>query len=112
MIRPRAAPAELVGDRLQLSPECLSALPQPSVDTGMGLERLLMVTQDVPSVFETDLFTPWLSAIGGLWHPAQRSLRILSDHLRSASVIISAMSLEMSRTAAPSRAISPISSCR
>jgi alanyl-tRNA synthetase len=72
----------------------LEPLPRPSVDTGMGFERLLMVTQHVPSVFETDLFTPWMSVLPGRWpldpgQPGQlRSLRILIDHLRSAVVVI------------------------
>jgi alanyl-tRNA synthetase len=66
----------------------LSPLPQASVDTGMGLERLLMVCQGAGSVFETDLFAPWLSALSGLWQPDERSLRILTDHLRSAIVVI------------------------
>src|SRR5262249_27791243 len=61
---------------------------QPSVDTGMGLERLLMVTQQVRSVYETDLFEPWRSVLPSLWRPDQRSLRILADHLRSAIVVI------------------------
>jgi alanyl-tRNA synthetase len=61
---------------------------QPSVDTGMGLERLLMVTQQVPSVYETDLFQPWLSVLPSLWPTDERSLRILTDHLRSAIVVI------------------------
>ncbi|MGH3165736.1 MAG: alanine--tRNA ligase-related protein [Trebonia sp.] len=81
----------------------LTPVRQPSVDTGMGLERLLMVTQHVPSVYETDLFRPWLSVLPSLWPPDQRrpdqrrpdqlwpdqrSLRILADHLRSAIVVI------------------------
>jgi alanyl-tRNA synthetase len=72
----------------------LQPLPRPSVDTGLGLERLLMITQRVPSVFGTDLFTPWMSALPGLWpldtgRPGQlRSLRIVVDHLRSAIVVI------------------------
>ena len=66
----------------------LSPLAQPSVDTGMGLERLLMVSQGASSVFETDLFAPWLSVLPGLWRPEERSLRIITDHLRSAIVII------------------------
>ncbi len=72
----------------------LESLPRPSVDTGMGFERLLTVTQRVPSVFDTDLFTPWMSALPGIWpldpdQPGQlRSLRILVDHLRSAIVVI------------------------
>jgi alanyl-tRNA synthetase len=66
----------------------LSPLAQPSVDTGMGLERLLMVSQRVSSVYETDLFAPWVVALTGLWQPDERSLRISTDHLRSAMVII------------------------
>jgi alanyl-tRNA synthetase len=66
----------------------LSPLTQPSVDTGMGLERLLMVSQRVRSVYETDLFAPWRSALPALWRPGPRSLRILTDHLRSAIVVI------------------------
>ena len=65
----------------------LTPLPQPSVDTGMGLERLLMVTSSVSSVYESDLFAPWLSVLPGLWQPEERPLRILADHLRSAIVI-------------------------
>ena len=66
----------------------LEPLPQRSVDTGMGLERLLMVLQDQPSVFECDVFRPWTTALTSLWQPDQRSLRLLADHLRSAIVII------------------------
>ncbi len=66
----------------------LERLPQLSVDTGMGLERLLMVIQDQPSVFGTDVFGPWMSTLPGLWQPGQRSLRLLADHLRASIVII------------------------
>lgn len=66
----------------------LSPLDQPSVDTGMGLERLLMVSQRVSSVYETDLFAPWLAVLRGRWQPEDRSLRIIVDHLRSSIVII------------------------
>ncbi len=66
----------------------LTPLSQPSVDTGMGLERLLMATQGASSVFETDLFGSWRSSLSDLWHPDERSLRILTDHFRSAIVII------------------------
>jgi alanyl-tRNA synthetase len=54
----------------------------------MGLERLLMVCQGVPSVFETDLFAPWVSVLSGLWDPGEHSIRILADHLRSSIVVI------------------------
>jgi alanyl-tRNA synthetase len=66
----------------------LEPLPQRSVDTGMGLERLLMVLQAQPSVFECDIFRPWTTTMTGLWQPDQRSLRLLADHLRSGIVII------------------------
>jgi alanyl-tRNA synthetase len=66
----------------------LEPLPQCSVDTGMGLERLLMVLQGQRSVFGTDVFGPWLSTLPGLWQPDQRSLRLLTDHLRASIVII------------------------
>jgi alanyl-tRNA synthetase len=75
--------------RYQRHPDgSLTPLSQPSVDTGMGLERLLMVSQRVRSVYETDLFAPWLSTLPSLWRPGPRSLRILTDHLRSAIVVI------------------------
>ena len=54
----------------------------------MGLERLLMVMQGQPSVFGSDVFQPWTAALTGLWQPGQRSLRLLTDHLRSSIVII------------------------
>jgi alanyl-tRNA synthetase len=66
----------------------LEPLPQCNVDTGMGLERLLMVLQGQRSVFGTDMFGPWLGTLPGLWQPDQRSLRLLTDHLRSSIVII------------------------
>lgn len=66
----------------------LTPATQPSVDTGMGLERLLMVSQRARSVYETDLFKPWLSVLPSLWGTDGRSLRILTDHLRSAIVVI------------------------
>jgi alanyl-tRNA synthetase len=66
----------------------LEPLPRPNVDTGMGLERLLMITQGVPSVFGTDVFRPWMTTLPGLWQPDERSLRLLTDHLRASIVII------------------------
>jgi alanyl-tRNA synthetase len=66
----------------------LTPLRQPSVDTGMGLERLLMVSQHARSVYETDLFAPWLTVLPSLGPPDPRSSRILIDHLRSAIVVI------------------------
>jgi alanyl-tRNA synthetase len=66
----------------------LEPLPRPNVDTGMGLERLLMITQGVPSVFGTDVFRPWMTALPALWQPDDLSLRLIADHLRASIVII------------------------
>ncbi|HEU5387337.1 MAG TPA: alanine--tRNA ligase-related protein [Streptosporangiaceae bacterium] len=66
----------------------LEPLPHHNVDTGMGLERLLMITQGVPSVFGTDVFRPWRQTLPGLWQPDEPSLRLIADHLRASIVII------------------------
>jgi alanyl-tRNA synthetase len=66
----------------------LIPLDQPSVDTGMGLERLLMVLQRKQSVFETDIFQPWRESLPDLWQLDERTLRITSDHLRASIAII------------------------
>ena len=58
--------------------DSLEPLPQRSVDTGMGLERLLMVVQGQPSVFDCDVFQPWRTALTGLWQcysPGKREAR-------------------------------------
>jgi alanyl-tRNA synthetase len=66
----------------------LQPLAQLNVDTGMGLERLLAVLQDKPSVYECDIFEPWVRALRALWNPDEESLRLLTDHLRSGVVVI------------------------
>ena len=71
----------------------LTPLPQLSVDTGMGLERLLMVANGAASVFETDVFAPWRCGLRTLWPLATdpgllQALRIVTDHLRSSVVVI------------------------
>jgi alanyl-tRNA synthetase len=66
----------------------LDELPQRSVDTGMGLERLLMFLQGQPSVYGSDVFEPWMETLPGLWQVDERSMRIVTDHLRSSIVII------------------------
>jgi len=66
----------------------LEPLGRPSVDTGMGLERLLTILQDKDSVYECDLFAPWMSTVAGLWHLDERSTRLVCDHLRSSIVVI------------------------
>jgi alanyl-tRNA synthetase len=66
----------------------LEPLSQLSVDTGMGLERLMMVSHGVRSVFETDVFFPWLFVLPDLWPLETTSQRIITDHLRTAIVVI------------------------
>jgi len=63
-------------------------LMRSHVDTGMGLERLLTVLQGKRSVYECDLFEPWMSILPGLWGLEGQPLRLLCDHLRSGIVVI------------------------
>jgi len=69
----------------------LHPLPRPSVDTGMGLERLAAVMQGVHSNYEIDLFQALIQAAAELTHCADRqhqSLRVVADHIRSAAFLI------------------------
>jgi alanyl-tRNA synthetase len=66
----------------------LEPLRQSNVDTGMGVERMLTVLQGVDSVYDTDLFQPWMSGVGRLWPLEPRQHRIVCDHLRSVEVIV------------------------
>ncbi|WP_417521420.1 alanine--tRNA ligase [Marinobacter sp.] len=67
-------------------------LPKPSVDTGMGLERVTAVLQGVHSNYEIDLFDDLLkaaSAILGGAATTEASLRVVADHIRSCAFLIS-----------------------
>ncbi len=69
----------------------LHALPAPSVDTGMGLERIAAVLQLVHSNYEIDLFTALISAVAkqlGASDTEDKSLRVIADHLRSTAFLI------------------------
>ncbi len=73
----------------------LKPLPKPSIDTGMGLERLTAVSQSVTSNYDTDLFLPLLQAVGehagtgyGKDQENDRSLRVIADHLRAITFLI------------------------
>ncbi|MHB9855894.1 alanine--tRNA ligase-related protein [Streptomyces krungchingensis] len=66
----------------------LVPLPQPNIDTGLGLERLASLLQGKSSVFECDVFDPWRRLVPGLWPLDEPSLRLVHDHLRSAVVVI------------------------
>jgi len=69
----------------------LTPLPKPSVDTGMGLERIAAILQGVHSNYDTDLFKPLVQAaadMAGLESTDHSSLRVLADHIRSCSFLI------------------------
>jgi alanyl-tRNA synthetase len=69
----------------------LKPLPKPSVDTGMGLERLAAVMQGVHSNYEIDLFRHLVEAaarIAGTQDYAHTSLRVIADHIRSCAFLI------------------------
>ena len=83
----------------------LTPLPKPSIDTGMGLERIACVLQGVLSNYQTDLFTPLIAraseltgskfagqpaqALAGSEEKGAASLRIIADHARCATFLIS-----------------------
>ncbi len=69
----------------------LTPLPKPSVDTGMGLERVAAVLQHVHSNYEIDLFQNLLKAVAKLTHCAdleENSLKVIADHIRSCAFLI------------------------
>lgn len=66
----------------------LEPLSLHSIDTGMGLERLVTVLQGHRSVYDTDLFEPWMRLLPPLWDLDEPSLRLVCDHLRSGIVVI------------------------
>ena len=77
----------------QVAPEQRIALPRPSIDTGMGLERMAALMQGVGSVFETDLFVALIEAVAELTHvsptgPQAASHRVIADHLRTSSFLV------------------------
>ena len=78
----------------------LAPLPKPSIDTGMGLERVASVLQGVISNYETDLFVPLIKramdlTVGSVGDPLRAksasaaSMRIIADHSRAATFLIS-----------------------
>src|SRR5215831_3069735 len=74
----------------------LTPLPKPSIDTGMGFERINAVLQHKESNYDTDIFTPILRAIGemtgrrygGSMEPSDVSMRVVADHCRSTTFLI------------------------
>ncbi|MGH8301258.1 MAG: alanine--tRNA ligase [Steroidobacteraceae bacterium] len=69
----------------------LTPLPKPSVDTGMGLERIAAVLQGVHSNYDIDLFRNLIRAAAELAHTADlnsSSLRVIADHIRACTFLI------------------------
>jgi alanyl-tRNA synthetase len=74
----------------------LTPLPAPSIDTGMGLERVSAIMQGVLWNYDTPLFTPILEAIGqlagtthrGTMEPSDVSMRVIADHIRASTFLI------------------------
>src|SRR6266436_3663708 len=78
----------------QVTKEERVPLPRPSIDTGLGLERMACILQGVESVFETDLFRHLIDATASaLGHGPEEqtvaSFRVIADHLRSSAFLIS-----------------------
>ena len=70
-------------------------LPNPNIDTGMGLDRTIAVLQGVSSVYETDLFLPIIAKIEelsgkkyGESTDVTKAMRVIADHIRSATFMI------------------------
>jgi alanyl-tRNA synthetase len=77
----------------QLAPDQRVPLPRPSIDTGMGLERMACILQGVESVFETDMFRQLIDATASALGQAPKdnsiaSFRVIADHLRASSFLI------------------------
>lgn len=69
----------------------LTTLPKPSVDTGMGLERIAAVMQDVHSNYDIDLFKKLIRAaadLAGTRDLTSSSLRVIADHIRACTFLI------------------------
>jgi alanyl-tRNA synthetase len=77
----------------QLAPDQRVPLPRPSIDTGMGLERMACILQGVESVFETDMFRQLIEATASALGQGPQgeniaSFRVIADHLRASSFLI------------------------
>ncbi|HEY8415070.1 MAG TPA: alanine--tRNA ligase, partial [Thermaerobacter sp.] len=72
----------------------LTPLPRPSIDTGMGLERIASVLQGVSSNFDTDLFRPLIGAVedmtGRAYDPGEGGFpfRVIADHARACTFLV------------------------
>ncbi|NDY71213.1 alanine--tRNA ligase [Desulfobacter hydrogenophilus] len=73
----------------------MTPLPKPSIDTGMGLERIISVLQDVPTNFDTDLFVPIMDRVGelagkkrGESKEVEVAMKVIADHSRASAFLI------------------------
>jgi alanyl-tRNA synthetase len=78
---------------LQENDEIIGDLPRPSIDTGMGLERVAAVLQGVHDNYDTDIFKALIAESGALTGASttgenQASHRVIADHLRSAGFLV------------------------
>ncbi len=78
---------------LQENDEIVSELPRPSIDTGMGLERVAAVLQGVHDNYDTDTFKALIAESGALTHSAttgdnQASHRVIADHIRTSGFLV------------------------
>ena len=78
---------------LQEADEIIGGLPKPSIDTGMGLERIAAVMQGVHDNYDTDTFKALIAASGALTHTTttgdnQASHRVIADHLRTSGFLV------------------------
>lgn len=75
----------------RLADGTMEKLPKPSVDTGMGLERMTAVMQHVNSNYETDIFQSLIKEVAGLLNVTDldnKSLRVIADHIRACSYLV------------------------
>src|ERR671917_390854 len=75
----------------QIEPGNRVPLPKPSIDTGMGLERMAAVLQGVHSNYDTDLFRTLIDAVvhaTGAAYDGRASHRVIADHLRASSFLV------------------------
>ncbi len=73
----------------------MTPLPEPSIDTGLGLERISCVLQDVRTNYETDLFVPIMETVESLSgkkrdesHEVSVAMKVISDHARATAFLI------------------------
>ncbi|MFH2059477.1 MAG: alanine--tRNA ligase [Pseudomonadota bacterium] len=73
----------------------MEPLPKPSIDTGMGLERVISVLQNVPTNYDTDLFVPIMEKVGELANKKRHesdlvevAMKVIADHSRATAFLI------------------------